>query len=189
VLVAVSILAGCTGQPQPAPTAAPSPVPVACSLGEVRFAPVKHGYLLTAASPVTDIAAPGGGPINTRKEQVRSRRVEVLAGPEVPHEYVYQQLSDLIGEDTLLADYGSEYQFDGAAESGTVLGPGRFVAFDALRTVDVTFAYECGGVTSHGSVRSWRRGGFGGLVDCEVPVDDETAEEQAMLQEVVDLRC
>lgn len=160
-----------------------------CSPGEVRFAPVEHGYLLTAASPVTDIAVPGGGPITTRKEQVRSRRVEVLAGPEVPHEYVYQQLSDLIGEDTLLADYGSASQFDGAAESGTVSGPGRFVVFDALRTVDVTFAYECGGVTSHGSVRSWRRGGFGGLADCEVPVDDAAPDKRAMLQEVMDLRC
>lgn len=122
MLVAVSILAGCTGQPQPAPTAAPSPV--ACSLGELRFAPVKRGYLLTTASPVTDIVAPGGGPLTMRKEQVRSRRAEVLAGPEVPHEYVYQQLSDRIGEDTLLADYGSASQFDGAAETGTCRGRG-----------------------------------------------------------------
>jgi hypothetical protein len=168
--------------------ATPSPTPVACSLGEVRFGPVEDGYLVVEVSPVMTITARGGGPLDKPNELLRHPRAEVRAGAEVPHEYVYEQLSVLLEEKFALPGYGTEYESaDGIVRE--VGGPGRFVVFEALRTVDVPFAYECGGVTSRGSVSTWRNGGHSGVLGCDDLNDDADPGVQAMFREAAKLRC
>ncbi|WP_328472060.1 hypothetical protein OHA21_08870 [Actinoplanes sp. NBC_00393] len=151
----------------------------------MQFGETTKDYLLTGVSAVTEITAAEGGPLESPQE-LRSYEIEVVAQGPVPSEYVYDKLSQHLGTEWQLPEYGRVYHLS-AEDKTTVDGPGRFITFDALETIAVPFTYDCGGATTAGTVKSWRVP-TGGVIECGVPRSPDDAMYE-VLEEVARMRC
>lgn len=186
-LLTLLLLAGCTDTAPERPSAQASPAvsaTSACTDGVTAFGKLTTTPTLTDVTPVVEITARAGGPLNQPAESITAPVAGVTGDPGVPAQVVYQALQDQKFEDTALVELGTVHKAN-TTDKLTINGPGKFVRYEYVQLVRAPFTWTCGGVMSTGTVTTWANGGNTGTLDCAEP--DRAAS--GLSREVVELRC
>ncbi|MEV6342647.1 hypothetical protein [Actinoplanes sp. NPDC051851] len=191
-LVGLLLLAGCTHSGEAEVAARPSVEPE-CTGGKATLGDVEEHLLLTEVSPIIEVTAAAGGPLDAEKEWVGDRRAEVVAlvgtVGDASRKKIYQAAVTKARTDAGpdLVELGAVYEpTDGS--SLTSEGPGSVVVVEAIRAVDVDFTYACGVLLTEGTVTSWRPGGWTAVFSCDEPIDTK-GEGRAIIAEAREMRC
>ncbi|PZG92730.1 hypothetical protein C1I97_29180 [Streptomyces sp. NTH33] len=174
--------------------ARPAAAAKACADGAFTWFNIVKPTRLLGVSEPEDVGK-GGGRLTEKIRQVST--VETSVRPEgavpAPEEALFS-LGKEIGEidsdaPTLKEVTGDSWRFTQVGDQGPRLeeglaridGPGRFVQYTAVRTVEADFRHTCaGGRTTLGHAESWTAE-VGGLLECGTRTDDATARQAARL--------
>ncbi|BCY12756.1 hypothetical protein [Actinoplanes sp. L3-i22] len=185
-LVALALLAGCTGSgDRSAPAASPSAS--ACAGGQTTFGTAIKGTLLTGVTPVDEMVVKNVQ-LAVEYEEINTRTAELRTTARVPAEQIYRELAATYADSRPLVDYGTVHH-PATGESFSVDGTGRFVNYEWIRTVDTPFHYTCGGTTADGTVVSWEAAGTSGMLDCDEPDQGPSDAADEPERKAREMRC
>jgi hypothetical protein len=153
-----------------------------CRDSTVSFGPLIRHVVVTEISDVTHVTSPGGGPVDTAMRPVRSVVPAVETKGAVDAKFVFAEFAKQAGPD--VAQIGETSPLADPSDAVSVGGPGAMVLYEAVRRMEASFTYRCGGVTASGVVSSWGHS-RSGILQC----DSKKPQTGDVVKEVTALAC